>query len=108
MKPIALAVVILIGIFLQAQTIKETADWLSSFVAKKATVIDRAGNWRDTYTVELNESKQLIITHQTNDLSCFKPENRDFCPSSHEVYTTTFKQQVNLSDIDPKSIGYHG
>jgi|SRR5476649_518258 len=81
----------------QAPSLKATTDWLRDFVQTEGRVSD--GDWRDRYQVVANVCT-ITILHDTDDISCTKPENEGNCRNSPKVVTQHFKQIFNLKDID--------
>jgi hypothetical protein len=91
---IAVAVAFLSATLANAQSLRETTDWLRDFVQVEGTV--RNKDWHDTYHVTANGC-EITIFHDTEDLSCTRPENK--CGPGF-VSTHHFKQVFNLKDMD--------
>jgi len=103
-KTIAMALLMICSVpsHAKTQSLKETTDWLHDFVQAEGEVFSADGNWYDRYQVIINGC-EVTILHDTRDLSCSKPENRDVCGDEH-ITNNNFKQTFNLKDIDPKRI----
>jgi hypothetical protein len=82
--------------FRPAQTLSETTNWLKDFIAAEGKV--SGGNWRDTYQL-LVSGCDITVFHDTEDISCTKPETRAGCHDSNSVIHS-FRQVFNLKDID--------
>jgi hypothetical protein len=87
----------------QAQSLKETTDWLRDFMEAEATVFHVDGNWRDHYQV-VADGCQVTILHDATDLSCTKPKNAVACKGSPPVETRHSRKQFHLKDIDLRTI----
>jgi hypothetical protein len=81
-----------------AQSLKVSADWLRDFVQAEGRVSNL--NWRDLYRVLINDC-HVTIFHDTEDLSCTRPENKSACGRGFGHMTTNhFKLEFDLKEID--------
>ena len=95
---ITVPVLVLWAIGAHAQSLKESADWLRTFVQAEGRVSN--SNWRDLYSVSVNAC-HVTIFHDTEDLSCTKPENKSACGRDFSHVTAThFKMEFELKEID--------
>jgi hypothetical protein len=83
----------------QAQSLKETTDWLHDFMQANGSLFSVDANWHDRYQVTANGC-EVTIQHDTEDLSCTKPKNKGACHGGPLVETHHFRQLFNLKDID--------
>lgn len=93
----ALLLAVLSATVAQAQSLRETTDWLHEFMQAKGGLLSVDRNWRDRYQILANGC-EVTIQHDTEDLSCTKPKAK--CDGGPRVVAHHFKQLFNLKDMD--------
>src|SRR5438270_6139754 len=79
----------------QAQSLKETTDWLHDFLQSREPLRSRDGNWRDIYQLVANGC-EVTISLEVHDLSCLKPKNGCDGEAKEEIHRQ--KRVFNLKD----------
>ena len=98
MKRIALFLVILATSITQAQSLKETTDFLHDFVDAHGSFGDE--NWHESFHVTFNGCSMTVVDNR-KDVSCSRPENKDVCSGDSKVTSYVLTSSTNLKELEP-------